>query len=356
MKKILLVFLMLCCSPLFAFSFNKLVFFGDSLSDNGNLYALLLNTLPQSPPYYKGRFSNGPTWAEELARHYYDRSYIDSKNYAFGGATAVFHLPTDRFISPTTLNMEVDKYLLEHAFADKSKTLFSVWIGGNDYLYYNNSDNADTLAQNVVDHIEASLHKLISHGGKLFLVLNLPDPSKIPYTKENGTSDRVRFLAEKHNQKLATMVAKLQQQNPQIKIVLMDTFKTFNDVIADPDKINIEYKTHIKNTVDACWNGNYLYHATQSLKDGLKSDLSKSLSSHLEDMGKLDNMAETILQSPELLETYRLTHAYQQGKSSPCANPDELIFWDTIHPSAVVHHVLSQIVVKVLNNQKILPQ
>src|SRR4051812_23986271 len=40
--------------------------FGDSLSDNGNLYALTSRTQPASPPYYQGRFSNGPTFVELL--------------------------------------------------------------------------------------------------------------------------------------------------------------------------------------------------------------------------------------------------------------------------------------------------
>jgi phospholipase/lecithinase/hemolysin len=41
--------------------FRRLVVFGDSLSDNGN--PLFLFSLPQ-PPYYKGRWSNGPNWVD----------------------------------------------------------------------------------------------------------------------------------------------------------------------------------------------------------------------------------------------------------------------------------------------------
>src|SRR5439155_21476778 len=47
--------------------FTKLVVFGDSLSDTGNVYAVTAGAVPPSPPYYAGRFSNGPVWAEYLA-------------------------------------------------------------------------------------------------------------------------------------------------------------------------------------------------------------------------------------------------------------------------------------------------
>ena len=48
---------------------QNIVVFGDSLSDNGNLYEIMKHQLPQSPPYYKGRFSNGPVWVEHLILH-----------------------------------------------------------------------------------------------------------------------------------------------------------------------------------------------------------------------------------------------------------------------------------------------
>ncbi|HST91688.1 MAG TPA: autotransporter domain-containing esterase, partial [Brevundimonas sp.] len=47
-------------------TYNRLVVFGDSLSDNGNLYAATGNTTPTSPPYFQGRYSNGPVFTELL--------------------------------------------------------------------------------------------------------------------------------------------------------------------------------------------------------------------------------------------------------------------------------------------------
>src|ERR1700754_1440974 len=69
-------------------TYNRIVVFGDSLSDNGNLYAL--TGQPTSPPYFQGRFSNGPVFTELLGftvgRYTAGAPVTGSVNYAFGGA------------------------------------------------------------------------------------------------------------------------------------------------------------------------------------------------------------------------------------------------------------------------------
>src|SRR5690348_8301717 len=65
--------------------------FGDSLSDNGNLYALTGRTLPAAP-YSSGRFSNGPVFTELLGNQILPAASLSSvggnRNFAYGGATA----------------------------------------------------------------------------------------------------------------------------------------------------------------------------------------------------------------------------------------------------------------------------
>ena len=45
---------------------SDLIAFGDSLSDMGNAKASVLN-VPDVPPYWQGRFSNGPVWLEYVS-------------------------------------------------------------------------------------------------------------------------------------------------------------------------------------------------------------------------------------------------------------------------------------------------
>ena len=137
MRRIVAFFLsMLCCSITFSQPINQLIFLGDSLSDNGNLYQTLLKVLPKSPPYYRGRFSNGFTWAEQVGTAYYKKYYANYHIYAVGGATTILHNPiTDPFIAPATLEEQLYLYLTQFLFTDKTNTLFAIWIGGNDYFF-----------------------------------------------------------------------------------------------------------------------------------------------------------------------------------------------------------------------------
>ncbi len=46
--------------------FRNIVIFGDSTSDTGNVFELIDHTYPIPPDYWKGRYSNGPNWVDQL--------------------------------------------------------------------------------------------------------------------------------------------------------------------------------------------------------------------------------------------------------------------------------------------------
>ena len=64
-------------------AYSNVFVYGDSLSDTGNIYFITGHTTPPSPPYYNGRFSNGPLAVEYLA----NALHSPLTSFAWGGAT-----------------------------------------------------------------------------------------------------------------------------------------------------------------------------------------------------------------------------------------------------------------------------
>ncbi len=69
---------------------DHIVVFGDSLSDDGNLHATMAKLGVDMPayPYWQGRFSSGPTWAEDLAG---ELTFTNRKG------SSLFHPSDDQF-------------------------------------------------------------------------------------------------------------------------------------------------------------------------------------------------------------------------------------------------------------------
>lgn len=354
MKKLTLLIGSLCaCTAVSASQINEIVVLGDSLSDNGNLYSKI-KILPKSPPYFHGRFTNGPTWAEYVGKHYYNKYYIDTQNYAVGGATAIQHNPiVDKFAPPITLTGEVYDYLLRSLFSNKDQILFSIWIGANDYLYNTKTSDMDETSSNVVDSIAWSISTLADRGAKYFLVMNIPDLSRTPYAKDNNLKDELHSVSVMHNTKLANALKQIQYKYPDIKIVTVDIFNTFNDLLDNPQKYNQLYNQNFTNFTKACWEGPMMIHATQEI--ALNKELKNAFNKKGQALSKnfdTDNIAHTILKSPALAEAYNTSKLAEDG-ALPCNASEQYIFWDHIHPTDSVHQVIASIVENTLESNNI---
>ena len=69
--------------------FSAIYVFGDSYCDAGNLFLADGGTIPISPPYFHGHFSNGLVWAEHVAGSWglpLTPSLAGGTDYAWGGA------------------------------------------------------------------------------------------------------------------------------------------------------------------------------------------------------------------------------------------------------------------------------
>ena len=117
----------LLASAAAAASFTSAYFFGDSLTDPGNLYGDTGKQMPLSPPYFEGRFSNGRVWAEHIADDFTAKG-LSTANFAYGGATA---LESDGF--PPDLPDQIDGFAGSGALLGR-RPVATLWFGSNDIL------------------------------------------------------------------------------------------------------------------------------------------------------------------------------------------------------------------------------
>jgi phospholipase/lecithinase/hemolysin len=163
-------------------SAKYLITYGDSLSDNGNLYAFTQLHLGQglpAPPYWQGRLSNGPVAVEYLAQN----TGLNLLDFAWGGATTgignsidgggqsnfgIFGLPGMQTELAQTINTITPI---------ASQSVAIVWGGPDDFLANGFSQTTATMAVNDILSIVATLEGL--HTMEI-IVPGMPDLSLTP--------------------------------------------------------------------------------------------------------------------------------------------------------------------------------
>lgn len=317
--------------------FNEMVVFGDSLSDNGNLYLFMGELIPKSPPYFEGHFSNGPTWIEYIFSMY-NKDWNPSikpyshpelfRNFAVGGAGALI-APKEEL--PYSLEMEIELYKYQHYFADKSQVLYTILIGANNYV--KGPTNVDEITTNVINAIEDNIKKLIAIGASQFMIVNLPDMGKTPEAKANGISELLTQLSTVHNEKLAKMNDALIAANPYLKFIYIDLMSMSNDIHDNPANYNITNVTAPAN------NGGMIINPLDNLNVNDVLDyldqavVQKAL--RISTVLKNEISTNPIFGRP-IYNTLASVTAVPDSPAAP-----GYLFWDGVHPTTEVHLILA---------------
>ena len=208
--------------------------FGDSLSDNGNAFRATGGAAPPSPPYFNGRFSNGPVWIENVVSNF--KLSTTSDNFAFGGATSgTFN--TFNVALPGLTN-QLDVFLQASPKVDPNR-LFVVWAGANDYLGGGQTNPAIT-----VGNLSTAVQRLTAAGATQIVVPNLPNLGKIPASLGNpAQSAGLTQLSTAHNSFLSASLRSLASNNPNISIVPTDLEALFSRVISNPARFGLTNAT-----------------------------------------------------------------------------------------------------------------
>jgi phospholipase/lecithinase/hemolysin len=165
-------------------SFERLVVFGDSLSDNGNALALDPSSFqPPTPPYFMGRFSNGPNWVDyfpsvapsvahfgPITAFFAEQQPNDhATNFAIGGATS------------GQVNLQIGAYVASLGGKPAPSDLCVIWIGSNDFAAGLAAGSLDPRA--TVQNIRDGIAQLSGAGVRTFVVITIPDIALTPQVK-----------------------------------------------------------------------------------------------------------------------------------------------------------------------------
>jgi phospholipase/lecithinase/hemolysin len=278
--RLLLVFcLVACCgvAPVLAGPITKIVVFGDSLSDSGNAFLGSGGTIPPTPPYFAGRFSNGPVWVEQLAAKLglppLMPSLAGGSDYAFGGAqtgggvSAIYKTPN--------IDTQIAMYL-GGGHVPTDSDLFVLWAGANDVflsVMTNQPPDPAASALNLRNDIE-TLH---AAGAKRFLVVNMPNLAYTPWFQSLHLQTLGAGVSQQFNAQLAARIDEF-AGNSDLTIHELDAYGLFAQVMANPGAAG------------------------------------------------LTNVSDSAL---------------NETTGAVVSNPNEYLFWDSVHPTATVHGLLA---------------
>jgi phospholipase/lecithinase/hemolysin len=258
--------------------YDRMFVFGDSLSDTGNVYAETHGLAPPDPPYFAGRFSDGPNWVDRFAGAFgvelspaLAPPTSDSLNFAFGSAQTGWEnrVPSPDFEAAVPGLLGQAAGYTQELPVDPG-ALHVVWSGANDYILpffepvvFGTAFDAylQPDADRTVGNIAAALSHLIGAGVTDFLVPNLPDLGAIPLaarlpdlldgllTAEErdrllaGFADPAEALAAytaQHNAALAEALDGLSAANPGITLMSFDVYGLFEEVFAEPEAFGLD--------------------------------------------------------------------------------------------------------------------
>lgn len=297
-------------------AYSTMYVFGDSLSDNGNLFAATGGTVPTPDYYDQGRFLNGRSYSELL----WDKLALPGDltpgylggggtNYAVGGARSRYNasdviggVPPAIGNTPTDFSLlqQISKYQSNTTGPSDPNALYLLWLGSNDLfdiLSVAMTDPSDPVPaaqlmnQSLTD-IQTSLNILIAGGARRFLLPSIPDIGLTPeiraldlVTNANGLiAAGATALTQSYNAQL-DLIFNTFLGVPGIDLVRFDGFGFLQDAVANATELGFS------NVTDACLIGVFVTAPT--------------------------------------------------GPVTECTTPESYLFWDQIHPSALAHQYLA---------------
>ena len=244
-------------------TFTKMIIFGDSLSDVGNLRDRMEDKGFNYPGgeynYSDGRLTNSSdtdpasdlyvgVWHEQLARTFLNlpaatHSQDGGNSFAFAGATTrsgtrdysiIGLFGNDITVSIDNMGKQVDDYLANRVIDPNA--LYIVWGGGNDLF----DDHSDENVNATSGRMAMLVSRLANAGARNFLVPNVPPLGGVPrYGDDRDLQDKKNDASAEYRAQLEvdldTTFATLTQQGiTGLALYRMDVWSLFVRFASDP--------------------------------------------------------------------------------------------------------------------------
>ena len=275
---VIAMFAALSCAPVFArlHHYNKVVVFGDSLSDAGNVTVLsstdgcgYLFPAPYPFDYTYGSFTDGydtapgaesysGAWIEQLAKDFPNKltltdSLEGGTDYAYGDAytgngTTMLTLPGltggSCSIQVANIGQQIKDYLQKNPTIDQH-TLFVVWGGANNVLTALLANNITTTTNDIFDaayYETLEIQSLIQAGATQILIPNLPPLGLVPRLNGSTTTKLAgNTAAQLYNTDLAMGISILKDtyRRRHISFYQLDVYHLMQQVVASPSRYSL---------------------------------------------------------------------------------------------------------------------
>ncbi len=274
---------------------HTLVSLGDSLSDTDASSNMLFHIVPNRETWLAGHFSNGWVWSEYAANDLGVTPYNEAWAAAGASSQSVLRtLPGANWLASAGVGFYFpsivqqaglyDKRVVELYPRDPNETLYTLLIGGNDFVNY------DEPVATVLSQVQSALQQLITvDGAKNIVVMNLPDVTAAPVflVAKAAIKPTVQASLDAYDAQLPALVAQVDSQYPQARVTLFDTRGVFDTVLHDPQAYGFV------------------------------------------------NASQSCLRDPS--GTYSQTESMRAG-----CNGYNYVFWDNLHPTTAVDQIIGQ--------------
>ena len=251
---------------------ERLYVFGDSLSDNGNLYLALDGTFPPDDEYFYGRASNGPVWTERLGYWLKNAPDLEEVRLPFGATEGLdegvnfahFGATTIGSLQPAggqRIGQQVTYFrqrVRECLCTITPDDLVTVWGGANDYLAF-----GETSTRRVTNRLRSFSRRLSRGGASNILVLDQPYWGNTPIGFDRGDRADLNLRMQEHNARLNSIIDRVRWREG-VDAYYVPVSRLFTDVYKNPGEYGFDIVAPGADTTGHCLGDGLLLDACTS--------------------------------------------------------------------------------------------